>query len=753
LLSVNTHLDRARHRDLEFERRALELKQSEAACTELSKQQGALSIDLEKREKEAVEQAERLRVWEEELTNKESDFVVWENSLTQLQERMRGIDERELKLKEAVAEHKRVCSFAICIMSSRIKQTYFMQIEDEFFNVRIAQITARHKQELQKLESMAATQLRVVSNFQTELNKSRQELLERTERTDELERLLRERDSLIDQLKEEVAFMKLGHNADGNEDDDDLDGDRAGQQGDDLDFDHVSNAKYEDDSDSDRNADPTHRFPRNASSSRGRGHSGVHTNYDTDSDEDSNSSGAIMKKHSSNSSKRRNSNESNNSGGNKQSSKGRRSGDPESKSSSSSSGFAKGTGKEFMSQLMETQRVLRHILESHDALPFKDSNGNTNYLRSKIGTVRGPISNPADKTNNSVEGPNRFLQTKPHVLGSNRGFAGLTAVNSNSYNMMSGSLGPLTGTGGSPTAMMSLFHGDSSGALGVHYQQSTWQPPPPPQSLQQSPAHQYTVNPSGNEPPIASLSTDSANVNSLGNGTSSLAGGYSSSPSRFSNPSLANLSSATTNSTPAVAKKSVNISISASDSNGNSPLTPMNSQGAGGSSTSFTRFGGSNTVAGGSYGSPSVSFAESMPSPYHSRSNTAASYGSTSVKSTDSSKRGATSNSVQPSLSSPVSNVDSVGIRGVPTVPAVVTSKVAFGAGISTDKPSQRTPVGSGGASVGSVGSLSARGASVGSVGGLSAGKTPLSPQSKVSSVEHGERKGIPVAKVSLRFN
>ena len=48
-------------------------------------------------------------MWEEELTNKESDFVVWESSLNQLQERMRGIDEREQQLKERISDHKKVC--------------------------------------------------------------------------------------------------------------------------------------------------------------------------------------------------------------------------------------------------------------------------------------------------------------------------------------------------------------------------------------------------------------------------------------------------------------------------------------------------------------------------------------------------------------------------------------------------------------------------------------------------------------------
>ncbi len=51
------------------------------------------------------------------MSSKESDFVVWETSLNQLQERMRGIEEREQQLKERVAEHKKVIIMEFAIVA------------------------------------------------------------------------------------------------------------------------------------------------------------------------------------------------------------------------------------------------------------------------------------------------------------------------------------------------------------------------------------------------------------------------------------------------------------------------------------------------------------------------------------------------------------------------------------------------------------------------------------------------------------
>ncbi len=87
---------------------------------------------------------------------RESNLNSWESALQQLQYRLQGIEEREAELKVKIETHKRV--------------------EDEFFNVKVAQITARHSKEMGQLEQMLQQQLKIVGNFQADLTKAREEL-------------------------------------------------------------------------------------------------------------------------------------------------------------------------------------------------------------------------------------------------------------------------------------------------------------------------------------------------------------------------------------------------------------------------------------------------------------------------------------------------------------------------------------------------------------------------------------------------
>jgi hypothetical protein len=718
-------LCRAKHRDLDFERRALELKQNEAACTELGKEQQTLAMDLDKREKESVEQAERLRVWEEELSNKESDFVQWENSLAQQQEKMRGIEEREQRLREAVAEHKRV--------------------EDEFINVRVAQITARHKHEMQKLESVAATQLKVVANFQAELSKSRQEFVETTERREELERLLRERDLLIENLREEVTMLKLNNennSQNGNEDGSDAE----------FDLNHAPDDRSDDDDEDESGPrGSAKRLPVNGLRQRNNGNRSSDSASETDDDHYRASQGKHGSVNSNRNGKRSDSRYNDSKPG-------------------KISSFGKGSGKEFIAQLVETQKVLRHILETHNALPFKDSHhlsgpNNFNYVP-KVGRVRG-VSTESIGTLGSGDGltsnPNRFLQTKPHVLGSNRGFAGLTAINSypelsglppsmNGMNMSlppNASIGVYNGssshvplTGGSGAS--SLFHSmDQTGSIPVAMS-TPYTSPSHQQNLQSTSGLAAAANNLANDAKLALSSSSSDSIVPAANGSGSL----SASPIKSSRESGSAAATATTNfGSNVILKKSVNISLSADhgttsvgntgDSNVSVPLTPTNysttqgswpgrytsSAGSLGSAGSYQR-----PVGGSFSGSPTVSFAEAQPLSPNVRRNqgsvTGSSYGNASARATDGKRTVGSVTSATASGGS-YNTVESSGIRGLPIAAVVTSSKVAFGVGVS-EKPQR---------------------------GISSAGKglPPGSPQARVSVVEHSERKGIPVAKVSLK--
>lgn len=69
---------------------------------------------------------------------------------------MKELEDREDELQLQIQQHK-------------IK-------EDEFLNVRVAQITARHGKEKEELEAIIAVQLKSVENFQRELDKLKDQL-------------------------------------------------------------------------------------------------------------------------------------------------------------------------------------------------------------------------------------------------------------------------------------------------------------------------------------------------------------------------------------------------------------------------------------------------------------------------------------------------------------------------------------------------------------------------------------------------
>ena len=73
-----------------------------------------------------------------------------------LQERMRGVERRDNELKQRVIHHKAV--------------------EDEFYNVRVEEITTRHNAELARLEALVLQQLQLSADFQKQLDETRNEL-------------------------------------------------------------------------------------------------------------------------------------------------------------------------------------------------------------------------------------------------------------------------------------------------------------------------------------------------------------------------------------------------------------------------------------------------------------------------------------------------------------------------------------------------------------------------------------------------
>jgi len=149
-----------------------------------------LQAELEERDSTTQEQMRICAELKEALATKESDLLDLERRLMKLQERMSGIELRETELKQRIEHHKGV--------------------EDEFFNVKVAQITARHGRELAQLEQVVSQQLKITADFQKQLDDARAELGQKCSQIEEFEVAMEERDSLIEQLREHLAQSDMG---------------------------------------------------------------------------------------------------------------------------------------------------------------------------------------------------------------------------------------------------------------------------------------------------------------------------------------------------------------------------------------------------------------------------------------------------------------------------------------------------------------------------------------------------------------
>ncbi|RYH05441.1 hypothetical protein EON65_44695, partial [archaeon] len=125
-----------------------------------------------------------------ELNVREEEQKRHERHLMKLQEQMRGIEHREKHLRAA--------------------EESFKAKEDEFYNVKVAQITARHNQELCRFEDIIQRQLKVSADFQRELEGARGELASKVREAGELQELCEQRAGVIEQLKEQLERLETG---------------------------------------------------------------------------------------------------------------------------------------------------------------------------------------------------------------------------------------------------------------------------------------------------------------------------------------------------------------------------------------------------------------------------------------------------------------------------------------------------------------------------------------------------------------
>jgi len=143
--------------------------------------------ELEARERDNAIDTQRLQIKGEELKKKDQELNAFEKKLLRMQELVKDLDKREVELNAKVHEYQRV--------------------EDDFYNVRVAQITSRHNQELKQLESLISEQLKIVSNFQSDLDASNQELQQKSLQLGEYEDMLVQRNKFIEELKEQLSHL------------------------------------------------------------------------------------------------------------------------------------------------------------------------------------------------------------------------------------------------------------------------------------------------------------------------------------------------------------------------------------------------------------------------------------------------------------------------------------------------------------------------------------------------------------------
>lgn len=176
--------EKAKAKEIDADKKLSELKVRESVLQKQMESYKEMTNSLQQQQKELADSNTLNRKKEDDLITKEVELSAWEEKLTEMEERLRGVEEREIELNSRIEHHKRV--------------------EDEFFNVKVAQITSRHNNEMVRLENMISLQLKMVTDLQAELNKTRSDLALKHSQSEEFEDLLRQRDNSIDLMRIEL---------------------------------------------------------------------------------------------------------------------------------------------------------------------------------------------------------------------------------------------------------------------------------------------------------------------------------------------------------------------------------------------------------------------------------------------------------------------------------------------------------------------------------------------------------------------
>lgn len=180
--------NKIRSRELEYEKKSLDLRQKESETTILMEKYHSLRNDLEIREKYCNEQIIKNNNLSSNLLAKESTLNSKEIEIKNNEIKYINLMKQENELNEKILEYKKSMN--------------------HFYNYEVANITSRHKNEIKKLEDIIQQQLEIVENLQNEIQKLRNILNENEKEKIEWKKKESDNIFIIEKLENEMKEME-----------------------------------------------------------------------------------------------------------------------------------------------------------------------------------------------------------------------------------------------------------------------------------------------------------------------------------------------------------------------------------------------------------------------------------------------------------------------------------------------------------------------------------------------------------------
>jgi hypothetical protein len=187
LETVKNTEDAQRLKETELEKRSNQIRMKEAEAVLISERYSRLLADLEVRESQCQADMSRQQEQEQLLNERELRLNSLQEHLNVMEIRLAAVESREDELQQRIVAHAKV--------------------EEEFYSVKVAMISARHAAEISELEALVAEQLKVVANFQEDLDKTRSELKGALQERAALEAMNKARALLIEKLTVEMSVL------------------------------------------------------------------------------------------------------------------------------------------------------------------------------------------------------------------------------------------------------------------------------------------------------------------------------------------------------------------------------------------------------------------------------------------------------------------------------------------------------------------------------------------------------------------